>query len=104
MNYKECSEYINKYELNNDFTKSIEHQFKRTQKISPKQLEALQKLAGDHSRIRLHFDANPPRDNFEKSLKTFFEDKGFLTPSQQKFLKVEDLNKWVFPKAQMCYD
>ncbi len=87
MNTVECIAYINQHiNKQDEFIQSVLKQYDEKEFLTRSQLNALRKTIDRHQKIAKFFREVELENNFEKSLKTFFETNGFLTPKQMKSL------------------
>ena len=78
-------DYIKNYNLDSDFTNSLKEQFNKYQKLTDKQKSCLNDIINKHQQIGEMLEialSKSPESKFYLSLKSFFEERGFLTKKQ----------------------
>jgi len=86
MSIQECFEYIQKYNLSNNFTISIQDQFKKYGSLSEKQRESIINIVSKHRLIQSLLSKKKDSPIF-LSIKQFFDTHNFLTNKQIELLK-----------------
>lgn len=79
-----CIKYLDNLKIKDEFTKSVINQFlaKGEKSLSNRQIEIITDKYINHKQATKYFKEHQNLNEFEKSLKSFFDKNGFLTAKQ----------------------